>query len=158
MKSLSSIYLHLTSLDFVLFLFSILDWFSLYNWFFKSFFIHYKPVMRIRIRFVLVSRFRVGNQPKILENFHKNQSKSWEYHTFFSKISNVRLTYINIYSISKWNGTATLLLTHTCWLVNFFYTVSALLLLSVGYPAFFDLRPDIRFHLPDIRFHLPDIR
>ena len=46
------------------------------------------------IRFILVSRIRIRfkdtdplskKSDKIMENFHKNQPKSQEYHTFFRK-------------------------------------------------------------------------
>ena len=37
---------------------------------------------------------------KFIENFHKNQPKSKEYHTFLSKILNLCLTGINIYPIN----------------------------------------------------------
>ena len=52
------------------------------------------------IRFILVSRIRfnetdpdAGSQKsaKIMEYFHKNQPKSLEYHTFFSKLLNLCL-------------------------------------------------------------------
>ena len=38
---------------------------------------------------------------KFMENFHKIQPKSKEYHTFFSKILNLFLRVINIYSINN---------------------------------------------------------
>ena len=52
------------------------------------------------IRFILVSRIRFNEtdldpgskkSAKIMENFNKNQQKSLEYHTFFSKLLNLCL-------------------------------------------------------------------
>ena len=58
----------------------------------------FKAVLRIRIRFILVSRIWIRirfnetdldpdpgskKSAKIMENFHENQRKSLEYHTFF---------------------------------------------------------------------------
>ena len=58
------------------------------------------------IRFILVSRIRIRirfnetdpdpdpgskKSAKIMENFNKNQQKSLEYHTFFSKLLNLCL-------------------------------------------------------------------
>ena len=62
----------------------------------------YKALLRIRIRFILVSRIRIRfndtdpdpgskKSAKIMENIHENQRKSYEYHKFFSKLLNLCL-------------------------------------------------------------------
>ena len=64
------------------------------------------------IRFILVSRIRIRfvetdphpgsiKSAKIMENFHINQLKSLEYHTFFFKTIKLMITDINIYPINN---------------------------------------------------------
>ena len=57
----------------------------------------FRAVLRIRIRFILVSRIRF----RVAKNFHKNQPKSLEYHTYFSKLLKLVFTDINIYPINN---------------------------------------------------------
>ena len=63
-------------------------------------------MLRIRIRFILVSRIRFNEtdpdpgskkSAKIMESFHKNPPKSLEYHTFFFKTIKLMFTDINIH-------------------------------------------------------------
>ena len=70
-----------------------------------------QQLIHIWIRFILVSRIRIRinetdpdpgskKSAKIMENFNKNQQKSLEYHTFFSKLLNSCLL-TDIYSINN---------------------------------------------------------
>ena len=66
------------------------NWWRIFLWD-----VFYLAVFGVRIRFILVSRIRFNEtdpdpgskkSAKIMENFHKKQPKSLEYHTFFSKL------------------------------------------------------------------------